>query len=70
MCARCFGKHSIRISLGDCRELSASEATFDHLHDTPTVRSYDRGERLEERRTLMHCWDAQLTGRDDSTVIP
>lgn len=38
------------------------ELALDHIHDTETVRAYDRGERLAERVRLVQWWDGQLTG--------
>lgn len=72
------GKHSVhgwRSSLSTlAREAGFSrdcvELMLDHIHDSQTVRDYDRGERLEERRRLVMWWDANLTGTDGVTVIP
>jgi integrase len=44
------------------------ELTLDHLHDTETVRAYDRGERLAERIRLMYWWDAQLSAAQQGSV--
>lgn len=47
------------------------ELTLDHLHANKTVRAYDRGERLEERRRLMYWWDAELSKvQTGAKVIP
>lgn len=45
------------------------ELTLDHVHDTDVARAYDRGERLEERRRLMHWWDAELSGREQPARV-
>lgn len=37
------------------------ELTLDHVTDTATVRAYDRGERLVERKKLAAWWDHQLS---------
>lgn len=39
------------------------ELALDHVTDTATVRAYDRGERLEERKKLAAWWDSQLSGQ-------
>jgi integrase len=36
------------------------ELSLDHIHDSATVRAYDRGERKTERIKLAQWWDAQL----------
>jgi integrase len=41
------------------------ELTLDHVTDSQTVRAYDRGERLEERKKLAMWWDAQLSNSDE-----
>lgn len=37
------------------------ELALDHVTDSATVRAYDRGERLAERKKLAAWWDAELT---------
>ena len=36
------------------------ELTLDHVHDNDVVRAYDRGERLQQRITLMTWWGQEL----------
>jgi integrase len=36
------------------------ELALDHIHDNDVVRAYDRGERLEQRISLMKWWGKEL----------
>jgi integrase len=47
------------------------ELALDHVTDSATVRAYDRGERLTERKKLSAWWDAELsTAQHGNKVIP
>lgn len=47
------------------------ELALDHVTDTATVRAYDRGERLVERKKLAVWWDAELSrAQRGEKVIP
>lgn len=47
------------------------ELALDHVTDSVTVRAYDRGERLTERKKLAVWWDAELTkAQHGEKVIP
>jgi integrase len=52
-------------------ERDAVELALDHVHDNDVVRSYDRGERLEQRVKIMNWWDAQLSQAErGADVVP
>lgn len=47
------------------------ELALDHVTDSATVRAYDRGERLTERKKLAAWWDAELSSaQHGAKVIP
>jgi integrase len=47
------------------------ELALDHVTDSATVRAYDRGERLSERKKLAGWWDSELTkAQSGAKVIP
>jgi integrase len=47
------------------------ELALDHVTDTATVRAYDRGQRLGERKKLAAWWDAELSSAQlGAKVIP
>jgi integrase len=47
------------------------ELALDHVTDSATVRAYDRGERLKERKQLCEWWDAELSrAQHGEKVIP
>jgi integrase len=47
------------------------ELALDHVTDSATVRAYDRGERLTERKKLAAWWDAELSSAQyGAKVIP
>ena len=47
------------------------ELTLDHIHDNDVVRAYDRGERLQQRITLLKWWGSELdTAQRGADVVP
>jgi integrase len=47
------------------------ELALDHVTDSATVRAYDRGERLAERKKLAAWWDGELSkAQHGEKVIP
>jgi integrase len=38
----------------------AVELALDHVHDSDVVRAYDRGERFQQRISLMKWWSTKL----------
>ncbi|MBI3935546.1 MAG: integrase arm-type DNA-binding domain-containing protein [Betaproteobacteria bacterium] len=49
----------------------AVEIALDHIHDTNTVRAYDRGSRLAQRVKLAGWWDEQLAqAQRGADVLP
>jgi integrase len=45
------------------------ELALDHIVDSATVRAYDRGERLLERKKLCAWWDSELSKAQHGTKV-
>lgn len=45
------------------------ELALDHVVDSATVRAYDRGERLVERKKLTAWWDRELSNAQDGSKV-
>jgi integrase len=45
------------------------ELTLDHVHDNEVARAYDRGERMEQRKKLMHWWAERLVAAQSGAPI-
>jgi integrase len=45
------------------------DLALDHVVDEATVRAYDRGERLVERKKLTEWWDTELSKSQHGSKI-